>query len=78
MWWRKYVVAQSGPAVDMDPELAALLGPSAKGESALPTPGDVGSEIWGHITNPFYDAGPNDKGVGIQLAYSLFRVLRKR
>lgn len=73
--WNAFVVAQSGPAVDMDPELAALLGPQAKGESALPTPGDVGSEIWGHITNPFYDAGPNDKGVGIQLAYSIFRVL---
>lgn len=73
--WNAFVVAQSGPAVDMDPELAALLGPQAKGESALPTPFDVGSEIWGHITNPFYDAGPNDKGVGIQLAYSIFRVL---
>ena len=34
-------------------------------------PGDVGAEIWGHITNPFYDAGPNDKGVGIQLAIRL-------
>ncbi|MBL6810298.1 MAG: nitrate ABC transporter permease [Litoricola sp.] len=46
-----------------------------EGASALPSPGDVGSEIWGHITNPFYDAGPNDKGVGIQLAYSIARVL---
>ena len=25
--------------------------------------------------NPFYDAGPNDKGIGIQLAWSLYRVL---
>ena len=73
--WDAFVAAQSGPAADMDPELAALLGPQAKGESALPRPGDVGAEIWGHITNPFYDAGPNDKGVGIQLAYSIFRVL---
>ncbi len=73
--WDTFVVAQSGPAVDMDPELAALLGPQAKGESALPRPGDVGAEIWGHIINPFYDAGPNDKGVGIQLAYSIARVL---
>ncbi|MEO0830174.1 MAG: nitrate ABC transporter permease [Pseudomonadota bacterium] len=73
--WHSFVVAQNGPAADMDPELAALLGPQAKGQSALPTPGDVGSEIWGHITNPFYDAGPNDKGIGIQLAYSIARVL---
>ncbi|MBX2835266.1 MAG: nitrate ABC transporter permease [Gammaproteobacteria bacterium] len=73
--WHLFVVAQNGPAVEMDPELAELLGPQAKGESALPTPGDVGSEIWSHITNPFYDAGPNDKGIGIQLAYSIARVL---
>jgi nitrate/nitrite transport system permease protein len=24
--------------------------------------------------SPFYDNGPNDKGVGIQLAYSIARV----
>ena len=28
-----------------------------------------------HLNQPFYDKGPNDKGVGIQLAYSLARVL---
>jgi nitrate/nitrite transport system permease protein len=76
LWaWNAFVVAQNGPAADMDPELAALLGPQAKGQSALPTPGDVGAEIWGHISDPFYDAGPNDKGIGIQLAYSIARVL---
>ena len=26
-------------------------------------------------SDPFYDAGPNDKGIGIQLAYSIGRVL---
>ncbi len=59
----------------MDPELAALLGPQAKGGSALPGPLEVGQSIWDHITNPFYDAGPNDKGIGIQLAYSIGRVM---
>lgn len=73
--WHGYVMSQQGPAVEMDAELAALLGPQAKGQSALPTPADVGSVIWGHISDPFYDAGPNDKGVGIQLAYSIYRVL---
>ncbi len=62
-----------GPA--MDPEYAALMGETAKGASALPGPLQVGAELWGHITDPFYDAGPNDKGIGIQLAYSLGRVL---
>jgi nitrate/nitrite transport system permease protein len=26
------------------------------------------------LSDPFYDAGPNDKGIGLQLAYSLLRV----
>ena len=26
------------------------------------------------MSNPFYDNGPNDKGIGIQLAYSLSRL----
>jgi nitrate/nitrite transport system permease protein len=26
------------------------------------------------VTNPFYDNGPNDKGIAIQLAHSLLRV----
>jgi nitrate/nitrite transport system permease protein len=29
---------------------------------------------WEHLSNPFYDNGPNDKGVGIQLGHSLARV----
>ncbi|MEO1329294.1 MAG: nitrate ABC transporter permease [Pseudomonadota bacterium] len=72
--WQLYVDALN-KTVEIDPELAELLGPQAKGESALPSPGDVGAEIWGHLSDPFYDAGPNDKGIGIQLAYSVARVL---
>ena len=33
------------------------------------------STIWQHLKEPFYDRGPNDKGIGIQLAYSIARVL---
>ncbi len=73
--WHLYVMSDTSAAPAMDPEYAALMGESAKGGSALPTPADVGLEIWGHITDPFYDNGPNDKGVGIQLAWSVFRVL---
>ncbi len=64
---------ETGPA--MDPEYAALMGETAKGGSALPGPLEVGAALWEHISDPFYDAGPNDKGIGIQLAYSLARVL---
>src|SRR5690606_37536259 len=35
---------------------------------------DVGAKLWEHLKRPFYDNGPNDKGVGIQLAYSIARV----
>jgi nitrate/nitrite transport system permease protein len=31
--------------------------------------------LWKHLKDPFYDNGPNDKGVGIQLAYSIVRVV---
>jgi len=69
-------VAVSGTedAPDMDPAYAALMGQTAKGKSAMPGPGEVAAQIWEHISDPFYDAGPNDKGVGIQLGYSIARV----
>lgn len=44
-------------------------------EARVPPPSQVMSHAWHELSNPFYDAGPNDKGIGIQLAYSLFRVL---
>jgi nitrate/nitrite transport system permease protein len=59
----------------MDPEYAKLMGATAThGKSAMPGPFDVGIKLWEHIKRPFYDNGPNDKGVGIQLAYSIARV----
>ncbi len=65
----------SGPAVD--PEYAKLLGAAAAtgAKSAMPTPADIGATIWKHLADPFYVRGTNDKGIGIQLAYSLGRVL---
>lgn len=41
----------------------------------VPPPSDVMERAWQELSNPFYDAGPNDKGIGIQLGYSLYRVL---
>lgn len=70
-------VAVSGTARTeaMDPEYAALMGATATtGKSAMPGPLDVGATIWQHLKDPFYDRGPNDKGLGIQLAYSVGRV----
>jgi len=75
LFWQFYVHSQTGPAVNMDPEYAKLMGATAKGASAMPGPLEVGKAIWKHFANPFYDIGPNDKGIGIQLAYSLGRVM---
>ena len=59
----------------MDPEYAKLMGATAtQGKSAMPGPLDVGAKLWEHLKRPFYDNGPNDKGLGIQLAYSIARV----
>jgi nitrate/nitrite transport system permease protein len=69
-------VRGTGPTQAMDPEYAKLMGITAtQGKSAMPGPLDVGVKLFEHLSRPFYDNGPNDKGVGIQLAYSLGRVL---
>jgi nitrate/nitrite transport system permease protein len=66
----------TGTVANMDPEYAKLMGATAtQGKSAMPGPLDVAKVLWQHLNQPFYDKGPNDKGVGIQLAYSLARVL---
>ncbi|MDO6388141.1 nitrate ABC transporter permease [Uliginosibacterium sp. 31-12] len=64
-------------AVIVDPEYAALVGGAAAtgSKSAFPGPGEVGAKIWSHLKDPFYDKGTNDKGLGIQISFSLARVL---
>ena len=67
---------QTGTVAAMDPEYAKLMGLTATtGKSAMPGPFDVAAKIWEHLKNPFYDRGPNDKGLGIQLAFSIGRVM---
>ncbi|MEN3376052.1 MAG: nitrate/nitrite transport system permease protein [Hyphomicrobiales bacterium] len=66
----------TGTVQQMDPEYAKLMGITAtQGKSAMPGPLDVGAKLWEHLRRPFYDNGPNDKGLGIQLGYSILRVL---
>jgi nitrate/nitrite transport system permease protein len=68
-------VQGTAPTAAMDPEYAKLMGQTAtQGKSAMPGPLDVGATLWNHLERPFYDNGPNDKGLGIQLAYSIARV----
>jgi nitrate/nitrite transport system permease protein len=47
--------------------------PGAKA-SGFPTPLQMGHTFVKQLSDPFYDKGPNDKGIAIQLAYSLGRV----
>jgi nitrate/nitrite transport system permease protein len=55
-------------------EYAKLLGKGAKKSEGFPTPAQIGETIVKNLSEPFYDRGPNDKGIGIQLAHSLARV----
>jgi nitrate/nitrite transport system permease protein len=60
-------------------EYAMLMGKTPSGGSAtandgFPTPAQFLDVAARRLSHPFYDNGPNDKGIGIQLAYSLARV----
>jgi nitrate/nitrite transport system permease protein len=57
-------------------EYAKMLGkdPGASKSGGFPSLGQFASTAWGHLSNPFFDNGPNDKGIAIQLGYSLGRV----
>jgi nitrate/nitrite transport system permease protein len=52
---------------------AALVASEAE-LARLPPPSAVLALAVEQLSDPFYDRGPNDKGIGIQLAYSLGRV----
>jgi nitrate/nitrite transport system permease protein len=86
--WHAATLAPSGaPAVaapTLTPEqieYAKLMGkdPSASAgtapaKSGFPTLAQMGAAATKHLSQPFYDNGPNDKGLGLQLAHSLSRV----
>jgi nitrate/nitrite transport system permease protein len=57
-------------------EYAKMMGKdtAAAKSSGFPTLGQMGETAWGHLSNPFYDNGPNDKGIAIQIGHSLLRV----
>ena len=55
-------------------EYEILMG-GADQEARVPAPSEIIGRAVEELSDPFYDAGPNDKGIGIQLAYSIYRVL---
>ncbi len=73
--WHIGVQTTSSGGPPLDPEYAKLMGATATtGKSPMPGPLDVGAKLAEHLSQPFYDKGPNDKGIGIQLAWSVLRV----
>jgi len=63
-----------GEASVADDEYAKLMGKGARKSAGFPTPAQFGQTVLHHAAHPFYDKGPNDKGIGIQLGHSLARV----
>ena len=57
-------------------EYMKMLGkdPGAQKSAGFPTPLAMGQAVFKHLSDPFYDRGPNDKGIAIQLGHSLARV----
>src|SRR3954465_16077752 len=74
--WHLATLPKSGTQI-VDAEYAKLVGQQAATgqKSAFPAPADFGAKLLEHLRDPAYDKGPNDKGIGIQLAYSIGRVL---
>ena len=74
--WQVAATPAAGPQV-VDAEYAALVGPAAaQGQkSPMPRPSDVAVRAWALLRDPFYVRGANDQGIGIQLGWSLLRVL---
>jgi len=65
------------PAQKMAEELTEyeILTGAGSAKAGVPPPSQVIAKAWEQLSDPFYDAGPNDKGIGIQIGYSIYRVL---
>lgn len=70
--WEAAIPAQK--AVGELTEYEILTGAGAP-KAGVPPPSEVLAKAWEQLSDPFYDAGPNDKGIGIQIGYSIYRVL---
>ncbi|MEW5788891.1 MAG: nitrate ABC transporter permease [Pseudomonadota bacterium] len=76
--WYAATLPEAATATAANDEYARMMGLAGGSDApkaGLPGPAEVGKTIWEKVSDPFYDNGPNDKGIGIQLGYSLARVL---
>ena len=66
----------TAPAAALTPEEIEYLklqgkdpGGQTRPSSGFPTLAQMGDTVVKHLSDPFYDNGPNDKGIGIQLGW---------
>ena len=71
--WHVATLQKEQPAGAND-EYAKLMGKGAVKTTGFPTPAQMGETALKQLSDPFYDKGPNDKGIGVQLGFSLARV----
>ena len=69
----EFAIPRAGDAGQLS-EYELLSGGGAP-QASVPPPSQIIRKAVEELSNPFYDNGPNDKGVGIQLAWSLGRVM---
>ncbi len=77
--WHVATLPQAGSTASLTPEqieYQKLLGkdPGQTKNSGFPTLAQMGAAMAKHLGSPFYNNGPNDRGIGIQLGHSLMRV----
>jgi nitrate/nitrite transport system permease protein len=73
-WQLATLPKESMTLATADAEYAALMGKGQEKTDGFPPPAKVGRAFVEYLSDPFYDKGPNDKGIGIQMAHSLARV----
>ncbi|WP_195759574.1 nitrate ABC transporter permease [Spiribacter sp. 2438] len=75
LWESATRVADSGSQGELSEYEMMTGGGSETAGAGIPPPSDVIARAVQELSDPFYDNGPNDKGIGTQLAYSVARVL---
>ena len=73
-WHMATLPKESAALAGASAEYAALMGKGAEKSGGFPPPAEVGRAFVTYLSDPFYDRGPNDKGIAIQLGHSLARV----
>jgi nitrate/nitrite transport system permease protein len=71
--WHLATLPKESAATAND-EYAKLMGKGTKKSEGFPTLAQMADTTRQQLSDPFYDRGPNDKGIAIQLGHSLARV----